>query len=327
VDFKANIQNDHCYNSGYSVSVSTQTEADDFSTELTSDVVTSNRALLFCTPKTSSTPKKSESVLKVPTINTYSEDDDFDLKDLSVLEASFRDDSKDVTFTLDNEMESETDDDDDNDENDDNGHMVNIVKENKFIVFESALQQLFLALKCNVPSCVCPVDPDDIKRDMVDGSLLSCEMNCTAGHTVMKWKSQPLIGKMPAVNLLSSASTIFCGQTYTHIAEFAKFINLKYMSGTTFHRIQREQVMLVVLETWEKLQGDLLQSIKSSGRSLRLAGDGRCDSPGFNAKYCTYSVMDLETNQILTYVVVKVTETGSSSRMEPVAFRKCMLFL
>jgi hypothetical protein len=99
------------------------------------------------------------------------------------------------------------------------------------------------------------------------------------------------------------------------------------MSGTTFHRIQREQVMPVVLETWEKLQGDLLQSIKSSGRPLRLAGDGRCDSPGFNAKYCTYSVMDLETNQILTYVVVKVTETGSSSRMEPVGFRKCMLFL
>lgn len=161
MDFKANIQNDHCYNSGYSVSVSTQTEADDFSTELTSDVVTSNRALLFCTPKTSSTPKKSESVLKVPTINTYSEDDDFDLKDLSVLEASFRDDSKDVTFTLDNEMESETDDDDDNDEDDDNGHMVNIVKENKFIVFESALQQLSFysmdmastCIKCDKCTC------------------------------------------------------------------------------------------------------------------------------------------------------------------------------
>ena len=48
---------------------------------------------------------------------------------------------------------------------------------------------------------------------------------------------------------------------------------------------------------WEKQQTDILKN--TSGRSLLLAGDGRCDSPGFSAKYCTYSLMDTETNLIV----------------------------
>lgn len=44
--------------------------------------------------------KVNNYVLKVPNINSYSEDDDFELKDLSVFEASFRDYSKEVTFYI-----------------------------------------------------------------------------------------------------------------------------------------------------------------------------------------------------------------------------------
>ena len=48
---------------------------------------------------------------------------------------------------------------------------------------------------------------------------------------------------------------------------------------------------------WQQQQSDILA--KTSGRSLLLAGDGRCDSPGFSAKYCTYSLMDTGTNLIV----------------------------
>jgi hypothetical protein len=49
---------------------------------------------------------------------------------------------------------------------------------------------------------------------------------CVYEHLIHRWLSQPLIGKMPAGNLLVSAATLFCGQTYTHIAQFAEFMNL-----------------------------------------------------------------------------------------------------
>jgi len=41
-----------------------------------------------------------------------------------------------------------------------------------------------------------------------------------------------------------------------------------------------------------------------------------CDSIDLSAKYCTYSLMDMQTQQIVSYVTINVTETGSSSTME-----------
>ena len=41
------------------------------------------------------------------------------------------------------------------------------------------------------------------------------------------------------------------------------------------------------------------RSSKFSGNSLQLAGDKRCDSPGSSAKYCSYSLMEMNSYKIL----------------------------
>ena len=46
-----------------------------------------------------------------------------------------------------------------------------------------------------------------------------------------------------------------------------------------------------------------------------MFGDGRCDSPGHNAKYSTYTMMN-ESGKILTFNLVQVTEVTSSNAME-----------
>ena len=54
-----------------------------------------------------------------------------------------------------------------------------------------------------------------------------------------------------------------------------------------------------------------------SNTPVLLSGDGRHDSPGHNAKYCTCSVMDQILSQILHFHVVCVVETeGKSNLME-----------
>ena len=60
------------------------------------------------------------------------------------------------------------------------------------------------------------------------------------------------------------------------------------------------------------------------GNKLHLSGDGRCDSPGYSAKYGTYSLMDSATDLILDYSLVQVTETGSSVAMEKEGLRRCL---
>jgi len=46
-----------------------------------------------------------------------------------------------------------------------------------------------------------------------------------------------------------------------------------------------------------------IDSIKLS--SIWLAGDGQYDSPGFCAKYCTYSIMDINTGKIIDFKLVQ----------------------
>ena len=52
------------------------------------------------------------------------------------------------------------------------------------------------------------------------------------------------------------------------------------------------------------------------GSQSHLSGDGRCDSSGYSAKYCTHTLMDSATGLILDYSLVQCTETGSSVAME-----------
>ena len=47
-----------------------------------------------------------------------------------------------------------------------------------------------------------------------------------------------------------------------------------------------------------------------------IIGDGRCDSPGYSAKYGTYSVINSGTGHILDFHVSHVRLAGNSSEME-----------
>lgn len=64
-----------------------------------------------------------------------------------------------------------------------------------------------------------------------------------------------------------------------------------------------------------------------SSEGVRLSGDGRCESPGYNAKYCTYSLMDMSSNKIVTSNVVQVAEASSFVAMEPLGFRRSVDYI
>ncbi|KAL9977530.1 hypothetical protein ACROYT_G014943 [Oculina patagonica] len=67
---------------------------------------------------------------------------------------------------------------------------------------------------------------------------------------------------------------------------------------------------------------ELLQSLR--GESLVLAGDGRCDSPGHNAKYGTYIIMHVPTEKILDFALKQVTEVANSNCMEKEGLKRCL---
>lgn len=59
---------------------------------------------------------------------------------------------------------------------------------------------------------------------------------------------------------------------------------------------------------WKNHQEEVISRV--SGSNLILAGDGRCDSPGFSAKYCTYSLLDTATNLIVHTETLKLSDVS-----------------
>lgn len=56
-----------------------------------------------------------------------------------------------------------------------------------------------------------------------------------------------------------------------------------------------------------------------------LLGDGRNDSPGHSAQYCTYSMMDSESKKILSLITMDKRQTEKkSSNMEKACFIRAM---
>nr|XP_034316868.1 uncharacterized protein LOC109619567 isoform X2 [Crassostrea gigas] len=170
-------------------------------------------------------------------------------------------DSRDPTFFIDEDESFDAQNVDDH--NDDNcDESSSLIQTKKFTVFESCMDDILNCLICNI--CKCHVDPSDTIKEYC-GSMLKVSVSCTGGHLVKKWLSQPLLGKMPVANLLVCAATLFAGQTYAHISQFAKFMNLQFVSKT-FQTVQREIVMPVVDHSWTVMQDHIFKKIKDFNR-------------------------------------------------------------
>ena len=186
--------------------------------------------------------------------------------------------------------------------------------ERKFLVFESCLKMLLTL--CSI--CGAAISE---WKETTSGSMLSVKMMCINSHQTC-WSSQPLIKNIAAGNLLSSAAILFSGNTFSRIAQFASFLNLKFFSHTTYYNIQNKYLFPVVNKAWNEEKTSVLDAVKRDG-PVNLIGDGRCDSPGHNAKYCTYTMMTDE-GKVAAFNVVQVTEVTSSNAMEKEGFERCI---
>ena len=64
----------------------------------------------------------------------------------------------------------------------------------------------------------------------------------------------------------------------------------------------------VVSKSWTEHQDSVMSFL--AGETVKLIGDGRCDSPGHSAKYGTYTMMDASTGLIIDHEVVQVSEVS-----------------
>ncbi|XP_053569561.1 uncharacterized protein LOC128659994 [Bombina bombina] len=89
-----------------------------------------------------------------------------------------------------------------------------LVKDQKYVVFETNIDYLLKFVPRSIPMCNAPVIS---KTKTTLGSILVGEGECLDGHNTVLWKSQPTIGKNPVGNLLFCASILFSGNHFEKI--------------------------------------------------------------------------------------------------------------
>ena len=228
---------------------------------------------------------------------------------------SYQDDQLDITY-LPHDDSSHSADESSGDGNEDNP-----VIDKKYVVFLDNLLKLVYLLRCS--ECGIPSPVDSVDQHEV-GSGLTLTAFCISGHTIVKWHSQPQQGRMPFGNLLISSAILCSGETYQRVAHMCELINIRIPGKSTYNNYQRDYLIPEINHAWECEHRAVVREVQERGGDVSVAGDGRCDSPGFCAKYCLYTHMDLTSNKIMSLQLVQVTETGSSARMEVLGYQRGM---
>ncbi|XP_033741770.1 uncharacterized protein LOC117328352 [Pecten maximus] len=118
----------------------------------------------------------------------------------------------------------------------------------------------------------------------------------------------------PWSNLMTASAIISSGSTASKVLQLFNNMNLQMFSLRTCNRLTSLYVVPAIQATWTSAQADLFEQLQ--GHEVVLGGDARCDSPGYCAKYGTYTLMDLQANKILTTNLVQCNEVASSTHME-----------
>uniref|UniRef100_A0A8C6SM35 Transposase n=1 Tax=Neogobius melanostomus TaxID=47308 RepID=A0A8C6SM35_9GOBI len=187
-----------------------------------------------------------------------------------------------------------------------------------FLFFEDQLKQLLgRCVKCG--SLIAEEDVIELQNE---GSQLTLEFTC-ANSCSYRWQAQPtLSGTKGAGNLLLMTSVFFSG---IHFAKFERFccnMNLKSISEDTYTALRKKCVFPTITKTWINERNAVLTDLAS--QEVVLCGDGRCDSPGHSAKYCTCTFLDAQSNKVVDFKVVSVTQVSNSNAMELHGFKEAL---
>jgi len=173
----------------------------------------------------------------------------------------------------------------------------------KIIVNESSLMSLF-------KFCQMCGRPISSKTIFDTGAQRCVKWMCLGGHSGT-WKSSPDIRGMPEVNLLSAAAVLFRGGTYTELSDWCQTMGVQMIGSSTFYNIQKAYLNPAIEHVYMQQRSALLARVyleQMDGKRPHLSGDDRCDSPGFNAKYCHYTFMLDSTKEILHTELVQVRQ-------------------
>lgn len=116
-------------------------------------------------------------------------------------------------------------------------------------------------------------------------------------------------------DILVTSSVVLTGNNWQKCKDLFTALKVCTPGTTTFHKNQNLFVSPEIRILWDEMKA-IIFSILGEYEDIRLSGDGRSDSPGHCAKFCTYVLMDDILNCIVVAVLDCRETEGVSTRLE-----------
>ncbi|XP_072258558.1 uncharacterized protein [Pyxicephalus adspersus] len=197
---------------------------------------------------------------------------------------------------------------------------VDHVKENKFIVFESCLDDLFFSCKCKAKAN-CMGSIVKLQKYRI-GTAIRVIAFCSNNHKFNLWQSQPLIGTTPVGNLLLSAGILCSGSSFQRVDRLLNLIGIFGISKSTHFNNQKRYLFPTINYHWEKNHLDTLEKMQNN--PVALSGDRQFHSPRHNARYCIYSFLDSKSKKIVDFQIEQHQPGTNAVTAETKAFHVCL---
>ena len=146
---------------------------------------------------------------------------------------------------------------------------------------------------------------------------------CTFGDRAATWFSGPIMNRQSLINVKTSYALIMSGIRFQSMQNFWNIMELPTLSRPTFDKHIKTWLFPVIYRMYtDRKEGicDRQRKQKADGINVVLCGDAQFDSPGYSAKYCTYTIMDCETNEVVDFSVLQRGQVTGG--LEHQAFRQ-----
>ena len=131
------------------------------------------------------------------------------------------------------------------------------------------------------------------------GSQLIVAPTCPNSHKNI-WKSQATVNQHSQGHLTFSAAFLFSTNTLERTAKFFHIANIQWIIKTSYYAIQMKFLAGFVHLNYFRMNTSLVRHIK------------------------TYSLMNQQTNEMVTFAVMPIIDINNSNRIEKLNFTKAL---
>ncbi|KAL5265183.1 hypothetical protein ACHWQZ_G006064 [Mnemiopsis leidyi] len=134
-----------------------------------------------------------------------------------------------------------------------------------------------------------------------------CE-SCTTVNQYSTWNSSPRSNRQFLINVRASCSLMVSGLRFQSVQNYWHLMEFPALSGPRFQKLIKKWLFPAIFKMYSENKSSICSRLRAAsklGQKVILCGDAQFDSPGYSAKFCTYTLMTTETNEVVDFGLIQ----------------------